>query len=383
MVQNGVSVVQWLWGWFAFAVLGLFASLLVAEPAQIMPLASKSLLLDIIHVDQRLLTVGERGHILFSDDKANSWVQARVPVRQMLTAVHFPTPKRGWTVCHDGLIVNSIDGGVHWTLQRDGLAQQLLLNQQKLKNLEADRKSIKLALLAAGSEADHEALVFELEDLDLDIEDAEALMVQPPYAAPLLDVYFIDEQRGVAVGAFNTLLITNDGGLNWNNASQSLDNPDEYHLNAVTGDGEGGLWIAGEGGVLFYSSDYAASWSSLESPYPGSWFGIDYASGSGRLLLFGLRGNVFYSDDAGSSWRQSQVPDDRSLAGGGFINKQYAVLAGSVGTLLVSEDGGESFTARMLGSRVNLAAVTCVGDRSIAVGQGGVHVASCLGDPDE
>lgn len=383
MVQNGVSVVQWLRGWFAFALLSLFASLLVAEPAQIMPRASKSLLLDIVHVDQRLLTVGERGHILLSDDNADSWVQAQVPVRQMLTAVHFPTPKLGWAVGHDGFIVNSIDGGAHWVLQRDGLAQQELLNQQKLKNLEADRKAIKQALLAAGSEADHEALVFELEDLALDIEDAEALMLQPPYAPPLLDVYFIDELRGVAVGAFNTLLTTGDGGLNWNNASQLLDNPDEYHLNAVTGDGKGGLWIAGEGGVLFYSADYAASWSSLESPYPGSWFGIDYASGSGRLLLFGLRGNVFYSDDAGSSWRQSQVPDDRSLAGGGFINKQYAVLAGSVGTLLVSEDGGESFTARMLGSRVNLASVTCVGDRSIAVGQGGVHIANCLDAANE
>ncbi len=92
---------------------------------------------------------------------------------------------------------------------------------------------------------------------------------------------------------------------------------------------------------------------------------------------------MFYSDDAGESWQRSRLPGQRSLAGGGFINEDYAVLAGSVGTLLLSDDGGESFVPIAMGSRVNLSAVTCIGGRAVAVGQGGVHIGNCGGDVNE
>jgi photosystem II stability/assembly factor-like uncharacterized protein len=301
-------------------------------------------------------------------------------VRQMLTAVHFPSSTLGWAVGHDGLILASNDGGQHWVLQRNGLSDQGLLNQQSLKALQSDRQALQRALLATDSQAKHETLKIELEELTLDIEDSEALLREPVFAPPLLDVFFSDALRGVAIGAFNTLLITRDGGASWMLASGLLDNPDEFHLNAVTGDGMGKLWIAGEGGVIFKSTDYGSHWIALDSPYPGSWFGIDYSQQSARLLMFGLRGNVFYSDNDGDAWQRSRVPERRSLAGGRFINKDYVVLAGSVGTLLMSEDGGESFAPIAMGSRVNLSAVTCIGGLAVAVGQGGVHVVNCMGD---
>ena len=45
---------------------------MLAEDALHMPLASKSLLLDIVIAQDRLVAVGERGHILLSDDDGNS-----------------------------------------------------------------------------------------------------------------------------------------------------------------------------------------------------------------------------------------------------------------------------------------------------------------------
>jgi photosystem II stability/assembly factor-like uncharacterized protein len=348
-----------------------------------MPRAAQSLLLDIVRVDNHLVAVGERGHILYSDDNADSWSQAQVPVRQLLTAVHFPSGSLGWAVGHDGLILASNDGGQHWVLQRNGLSDQGLLNQQNLKALQSDRQALQRALLTTDSQAKRETLEIELEELTLDIEDSQALLREPVFAPPLLDIFFSDALRGVAIGAFNTLLISGDGGASWKLASRLLDNPEELHLNAVTGDGLGNLWIAGEGGLIFKSSDYGRHWIALDSPYAGSWFGIDYSTTSARLLLFGLRGNVFYSDDSGESWQRSRVPENRSLAGGRFINKDYAVLAGSVGTLLVSDDGGQSFTPMALDSRVNLSAVTCIGGRAVAVGQGGVHKTACVDGDDE
>jgi photosystem II stability/assembly factor-like uncharacterized protein len=357
----------------------LLPALSLAEDARLLPLASKSLLLDIVSIDDELVVVGEYGHILLSHDNGESWQQAQVPSRQMLTAVHFSTPSRGWAVGHDGLILASVDGGEHWVVQRDGLQEQKLLNALKLASLQSRREELRGSLLAAESRGQRSELQLTLEDLELDIEDAQYQLQDAVHAPPLLDVFFRDELRGIAVGAFNTLLLTTDGGVSWRYLSDRLENPDEYHLNAVTGDSDGNLWIAGEGGVLFHSADAGENWRTLASPYAGSWFGIDLALQSGRLLVFGLRGNVFFSDDGGDSWLGSAVATDRSLAGGGFLNERYVMLVGAVGTLLVSEDGGASFSSRPLGERVNLSAVACAGGQALVVGQGGVYRAAGVG----
>ncbi|HEY5719786.1 MAG TPA: hypothetical protein VIW02_05345, partial [Gammaproteobacteria bacterium] len=60
-----------------------------SEYAEPMPLASRSLLLDADRAGERIVAVGERGHLLVSGDEGQSWSQRRVPTVAMLTAVHF------------------------------------------------------------------------------------------------------------------------------------------------------------------------------------------------------------------------------------------------------------------------------------------------------
>jgi len=302
----------------------------------LMPKAKQSLLLDIAEAGERLVVVGERGHILVSDDEGESWRQVPVPTRQMLTAVKFVDASRGWAVGHDGIVLATMDGGESWVVQRTATGG----NQ---------------ATAASQQQAESE------------------------YPSPLLDIYFSDPLNGVAVGAFNTLLATSNGGVSWQLQSDAVPNPDEFHLNAVTGDGQGRLWIAAEGGLLFRSADFGMSWEELDSPYPGSWFGISRAPRSGRLLVFGLRSNVFYSDDEGDNWLASQVASDKSLAGGGFINQDYVMLVGAVGTYLFSDDGGETFTQRVLAQRLNFSAVLSAADHAVIVGQGGAVIAPGVG----
>src|SRR5688572_32351199 len=64
-------------------------------PARPARLAARSLLLDITHAGERLVAVGERGHVLQSDDAGATWKQAeRVPTSAMLTGVHFADEQR-------------------------------------------------------------------------------------------------------------------------------------------------------------------------------------------------------------------------------------------------------------------------------------------------
>ena len=74
---------------------GLFTDVL-DTPSTITSLATRSLLNGITRAGKRLVAVGARGHILYSDDEGKSWKQASVPVSSDLTAVNFPTPQQGW-----------------------------------------------------------------------------------------------------------------------------------------------------------------------------------------------------------------------------------------------------------------------------------------------
>ncbi len=361
-------------------VLTTATPVLQAEESLRVPLASQATLLDIARAGDRIVTVGEYGHILFSDDRGDSWLQARVPTRQMLTAVHFSNDRRGWAVGHDGLILATVDKGANWIIQRDGLADQQLINRRHVERLEQRDAELKQQLLNAGTTAERAGMQAQLEQLALDREDAEWQLQQPVHTPPLLDIFFIDDLRGIATGAFNTLLLTSDGGESWQSGSERLPNPEAYHLNAVTGSAEGELWIAAEAGLLFHSLDAGDTWRALPSPQKASWFGITRAPLSGRLLAFGLRGSLYGSDDGGRSWTAVASENQRTLSGGGYLTESYVLLAGSVGALLLSVDGGTSFKRQLLERRVNLSSALWVGERLIAVGQGGVHRANGPGE---
>ena len=125
----------------SLALVSTCAALVVAAThyAPEMPLAPRSLLLDLAKAGERIVVVGEYGHILFSDDLGQSWTQSRVPTTQMLTGIHFVDDTRGWAVGHDGLVLVSDDRGETWRVQRDGLAAQ---QQANLEQREAAHRRV-------------------------------------------------------------------------------------------------------------------------------------------------------------------------------------------------------------------------------------------------
>lgn len=346
--------------------------------APIMPLAPRSLLLDITVAGERLVAVGERGHILYSDDLGDSWQQARVPTRRMLTSVHFIDARRGWAAGHDGLILVSDDAGENWRIQRDGLAVQ---HQTNLELREAAHRRLETLQqqLERAEPPEQAQLAQALEEATLDLEDADLLLEENVFTSPFMAVWFQDGDRGWAAGAFGTLVATEDGGQHWVNRAPALDNPDEFHLNTITGDGTGRVFIAGEGGVMFRSLNGGRSWQTLESFYEGSWFGAVYNPGNGDLFLFGLRGNLYRSSDFGSSWEPIENDSNSTLAGGSATGEGRVVLAGGVGTVLISNDGGQSFRRILIEDRLGLASGVSIDERLVLVGQGGVEIVEDAG----
>ncbi len=290
--------------------------------------ASSSLLLDVARAGDRLVAVGDRGHVLYSDDEGRNWTQAKVPTRQMLTAIYFIDASHGWAVGHDALILATRDGGQSWTVQYE----------------ERERE------------------------------------------APLLDVWFGDTRHGLAVGAYGALLETTDGGQNWEDVSDRLDNEDGFHLNAIAQVGENGLFIVGEMGGIFRSRDRGQSWEALESPYDGSFFGVLGGNDPEVVLAYGLRGHLFRSTDFGDSWQQIRLqngggnPLEAGLADGNRLADGRVVIVGHGGSVLTSADQGRTFTYHSRPDRLSLAGV--IADKQgnlVLVGQGGVRLATPTG----
>ena len=289
--------------------------------------ASKSLILDVVHAGPRLVAVGDRGHILYSDDKGTTWLQAKVPTRQLLTSVFFVDDKHGWAVGHDAQILASEDGGVTWTKQFEDLKRE----------------------------------------------------------SPLLDVWFKDVNSGFAVGAYGALMETTDGGKHWEDASDRLDNEDQYHLNAITAVKDAGLFIVGEQGSMFRSADGGQTWEKLEGPYQGSLFGVLGTAQANTLLAYGLRGNLYRSTDFGSTWQQIELKAERGdlefgLSGGTLLDDGSIVIVGNGGSVISSSDNGETFSVFNRRDRISLSSVTAAGNGNlILTGQGGVHATSLNG----
>ncbi|MBX9914134.1 MAG: hypothetical protein K2Y25_09555 [Pseudomonadaceae bacterium] len=318
----------------AFSLLGLFATPVLAESAAsapttalVMPKAAHSLLLAIAQAGNRLVAVGDRGHVLYSDDQGVSWTQAKVPTRQMLTSVFFVNDKKGWVTGHDSLILATVDGGETWTEQF----------------------------------------------IDLERE------------APLLDIWFKNAQHGFAVGGYGAILETTDGGAHWEDISDRLDNEDQRHLNSITEIKDSGLFAVGEMGSMFRSADWGQTWETVKGPYEGSLFGVSGTTESASVLAYGLRGHLFRSPDFGKSWQEISLKGTNGalefgLADGVVLKDGSVVVVGHGGSVLKSTDKGHSFSVLNRADRLSLSGVSADDKGNlILVGQGGVHVATSTG----
>lgn len=283
------------------------------EQSELARLARNSLLLDITRAGGRLVTVGERGHVLISDDEGQTWNQKQVPTRSQLTAVYFPDEKNGWAVGHDAVILYTNDGGDTWALQHK------------------DKQ----------------------------------------YDDPLLDVWFKDQYNGFAIGAYGLFLSTDNGGISWDKRQIS---DDDFHLNAIASISDNELFIAAEQGHLYHSTDGGFSWSELESPYAGSFFGITSIS-EGSLLLYGLRGNLYRSNDKGKNWEKIETSTEASLIDALVQENGIIHIVGLGGNILTSLDKGYNFVLKTREDRKALTAIAeTANGHVITSGSAGISV---------
>ena len=304
-------------------------------PALTSPLATRALVNGLALAGHRVVAVGQRGHVLLSDDQGKSWQQADVPVSADLVAVSFPTAEQGWAVGHDAVVLHSGDGGRTWSRQLDGRT----IGEALVKHYTAsgDAKWLAEAQRFAAQGAEN----------------------------PLLDVWFDDARNGIVVGAFGLVLRTADGGKTWEPLLHATDNPKALHLYAVRRVG-GDLYIAGEQGLLLKLDRASGRFVAINTPYPGTLFGV---VGNERVVMaFGLRGNVVRSADRGRTWTAVSTGVPVGLTAGTLDERGRIVLVSQAGHVLVSTDDGATFAPLKTERAQPAATVTPAGAGTLVLG---------------
>ena len=244
----------------------------------------RSVMLDVARAGTRIVAVGERGHVLLSDDDGATFRQAAgVPLDLTLTSVSFVDAKQGWAAGHGGVILHTGDGGEHWDIQhRDTAADQ-----------------------------------------------------------PLFSVYFRDREHGWASGLWSLLLATSDGGKTWTRvplAAPAGQKRADLNLLQVFEGSDRRLFISAEQGTVLSSTDGGATWSYLSTGGAASlWAGT---AGEGATnIVAGLRGKIFRSVDGGASWQPVATPVEASIT---HLAREGATLWASTvsGAVLRSTDDG-------------------------------------------
>ncbi|WP_397535756.1 WD40/YVTN/BNR-like repeat-containing protein [Roseateles sp.] len=260
------------------------------------------MLLDLAQVGERLVAVGERGHVLLSDDLGRSWRQARaVPTRATLACIHATDGRRVWAAGHGGVILTSDDAGETWSLAAGA----------------ADGPDV---LLAIRVEADG---------------------------------------RGLAVGSYGLAWSTADAGKSWARKTLIEGEAGERHMNRIFATKTGRWLIAAEGGQVLNSVD-GRSWVSVSTPYKGSlWTGLQLPGGA--LLAGGMRGNVVRSVDDGLTWQHHPVPQAGSFTAATVLSDGRPLLVGVDGTVVLGDREGTRFDLRRQDDRATLTGVVSAG----------------------
>lgn len=230
---------------------------------------------------QRIVAVGEYGHVIYSDDRGAHWFYGANAADRMLTAVDFVGTDLGFATGHDASLIGSQNHARTW--------------------------------LTLYGEA------------------------QPQ--GPLLSLRMRDAQHGIAVGAYG--LIVRMGATGWEALART---DDDRHLYGVAWVDDRRAVIVGERGYIALSDDDGVHWRNVASPYAGSLFGVVHV-GARTLIAYGMRGKLLRSADGGEHWTEIASPTASFLIGADVASDGRILIAGLAGTLIESRDAGQHFTA--------------------------------------
>lgn len=247
---------------------------------------------------------GQAGQIAHTTDAGANWKLLNSGVDRQLLDIAFVDARTGIAVGDYGSILRTEDGGATWSkIEVPGDTQ---LPEEYFGIV--DPGDIVLYAASWGS-PDTVTLVGEFGVILRSTDGGRSFQSQASgIDKTLFGVFFVDDQRGWAVGMESTMLATSDGGATW--SPQAVKSPPGFSLALYDLEVRGNLgWAVGNSGFLLTSTDAGASWNLVDvPPQLGSyWFREVTLLPSGKGFIVGSTGMVLTIDGTKFERNKGQI----------------------------------------------------------------------------
>ena len=346
------------------------------------------------------LIVGNHGTILRTDDGGHTWSEAPSGTDSALTNVRFFGSTIAWVATRDGSVLRSSDAGRTWS-QIATHQTNTLLGILPLDSMRAIAVGSSGTMVST-SDAEHWATV------------------SVPVHSALDSIAVSTSGTLAAVGHAGGILVFNRKQSRWELRTRA----DQGFLQDVYSSDKG-TWIAGHQGELVTAKAGGRRYETQLSKPPVEWMSIAFEPSAQHGFLLGFHGELFRTDNGGRSWKESgriadasprctevvladeshawivgvglwrtanaglsweklKAAQDWYTAGSFTITREKGyrgVVADTSGRLLVTKDGGNSWTPSKVdgaGSAINfIGKVTFVDpDHAWAVANDGIILQS-------
>jgi photosystem II stability/assembly factor-like uncharacterized protein len=316
-----------------------------------------------IQPDNTIFIVGSKAMLLTSTDQGKSWLQRTLKEREGpdllqdsdLYGIHFiPGGKVGWIVGEDGVIQKTTDGGDTWTRQESPNARGPEEDTAREREL---HKMYGIASQKGDSGTKPNLYnLYPIDDQTVVAVGADGAiirtadggehwqLVKSPKLVSLFDVTFVDKNTGFAVGEFSTIITTVDGGQTWtlNYGGNTSDYTIGPYFSVTFSDPQNGI-ASGLAGNLMVTADGGKTWKAQQLPGQTAGYVVTEDAASKKLWVAGAGGLIF-DKPQGGEWQaleRTAFHDISSLAFAGDLG----VAVGLNGTILISSNAGAEWRA--------------------------------------
>ena len=289
--------------------------------------------------------VGDAGTIIRTVDGGLSWTVQISGTAQNLNAVSFADATHGWAVGDGGTIVATSNGGTTWTTQTSNVGENLV--------------AVSFADASHGCAVGSNLAVVWTADGGATWTPSVAVPPQQ-FDSRLTGVYMEDATHVVVSGYYLDFMdawlwgfveSTADGGASWQNA---ILQPHWQAFDHNFSDANHG-WTLGQftypyswEPLLFVTTDGCATWGMVR---PGkallnATFFDDVAFADASHGWVTAAGSIAATTDGGATWAKQDSGVTASLQDIVALDASHAVAVGDGGTIITTSDGGATWVQR-------------------------------------
>jgi photosystem II stability/assembly factor-like uncharacterized protein len=223
-------------------------------------------------------TLCEQGAVWSTANGGVAWVKHETGATERLRAMAFIDVNRGFVIGDHGLLLATEDGGKKW----------------QARPLETKEHLMDITFVGeSGWMSGFQGVLLHSEDGGRTWSKQETGTTQT-----LETVYFLDQNHGWSVGWAGTILLTTDGGKSWKHVQSDAAN---WSLTSVQFKDPQNGWMVGFAGQILGTHDGGLTWQAQKSPISG-WLTSIILDAANRVWVTYDDG-VLVSEDGGGTWK--------------------------------------------------------------------------------